>query len=158
MSKYKFPGIFYLLDYSISVVSDAVHYFNGFAEKFSKQKINLLCAKIVSRSIADIVKVSGEHNCNKTRKIAHDKSLHNKQRLSISGIGQPVPGMGRPPQAISSPLSRHMITCYVRYQGSKCTVIYTRINHHKCPSQTRGRQEETHCPSHRFRCLLLCLL
>ena len=54
---------------------------------------------------------------------------------------------------------------YVRYQGSKYTVfiykyiyIYTRINYHKCPSQTRGRQEETHCPSHRFRCLFLYLL
>ena len=36
--------------------------------------------------------------------------------------------------------------------------IYTRTNYHECPSQTRGRQEETHCPSHRFRCLLLYLL
>ena len=24
--------------------------------------------------------------------------------------------------------------------------IYTRTNYHECPSQTRGRQEETHCP------------
>ena len=52
------------------------------------------------------------------------KSIHNKQRQSTSGIGQPVPGKGRPPQAIPSPISRHIITCYVRYQGSKHTVIY----------------------------------
>ena len=60
-------------------------------------------------------------------------------------------GKGRPPQAIPSPISKHIITCYVRYQGSKHTVIYIyiyiypRTNYHKCPSQTRGRQEETHC-------------
>ena len=35
-----------------------------------------------------------------------------------------MPGKGRPPQAIPSPISRHIITCYVRYQGSKHTVIY----------------------------------
>ena len=35
-----------------------------------------------------------------------------------------MPGKGRPPQAIPSPFSRHIITCYVRYQGSKHTVIY----------------------------------
>ena len=29
-----------------------------------------------------------------------------------------MPGKGRPPQAIPSPISRHIITCYVRYQGS----------------------------------------
>ena len=44
------------------------------------------------------------------------------------GIGQPVPGKGRPPQAIPSPISRHIITCYVRYQGSKYTAnIYIYI-------------------------------
>ena len=36
--------------------------------------------------------------------------------------------------------------------------IYTRTNYHECPSQTRGRQEETHYPSHRFRCLFLYLV
>ena len=51
-------------------------------------------------------------------------NTYNKQRLSTSGIGQPVPGKGRPPQAIPSPISRHIITCYVRHQGSKHTVIY----------------------------------
>ena len=90
------------------------------------------------------------------------KSIHNKQRLSTSGIGHPVLRKGRPPQAIPSSINRHIITCYVRYQGSKDTIvyinIYTRTNYHKCPSQTRGRQEKTHCPSHRFRCLLLYLL
>ena len=88
------------------------------------------------------------------------KPIHNKQRLSTSGIGQPVPEKGRPPQAIPSSISRYIIIFYVRYQGSKYTVIhiYTRTNYHKRPSQTRGRQEETHCPSHRFRCLLLYLL
>ena len=35
-----------------------------------------------------------------------------------------MPGKGRPPQAIPSPISRHIITCYVRYQGSKHTAIY----------------------------------
>ena len=35
-----------------------------------------------------------------------------------------MPGKGRPPQAIPSPISRHIITCYVRYQGSKHTVIF----------------------------------
>ena len=35
-----------------------------------------------------------------------------------------MPGKGRPPQAIPSPISRHIITCYARYQGSKHTVIY----------------------------------
>ena len=35
-----------------------------------------------------------------------------------------MPGKGRPPQAIPSPISRHIITCYVRYQGSIHTVIY----------------------------------
>ena len=46
---------------------------------------------------------------------------------------------------------------YVRYQGSKYTVIYiyTRTNYHKGQSQTRGRQEETYCASHKFWCLLL---
>ena len=34
-----------------------------------------------------------------------------------------MPGKGRPPQAIPSPISRHIITCYVRYQGCKHTVI-----------------------------------
>ena len=34
-----------------------------------------------------------------------------------------MPGKGRPPQAIPSSISRHIITCYVRYQGSKHTVI-----------------------------------
>ena len=38
-----------------------------------------------------------------------------------------MPGKGRPPQAIPSPISRHIITCYVRYQGSKHTVIYIYI-------------------------------
>ena len=33
-------------------------------------------------------------------------------------------GKGRPPQAIPSPISRHIITCCVWYQGSKHTVIY----------------------------------
>ena len=55
------------------------------------------------------------------------KAMHNKQRLSTSGIGQPVPGKGRPPQAIPSPISRHTITCYVRYQASKYTIIYIYI-------------------------------
>ena len=36
-----------------------------------------------------------------------------------------MPEKGRPPQAIPSPISRHIITCYVRYQGSKHTFIYT---------------------------------
>ena len=54
------------------------------------------------------------------------KSIHNKQRLSTSGIGHPVPRKGRPPQAIPSSISRHIITCYVR-QGSKYTVIYIYI-------------------------------
>ena len=35
-----------------------------------------------------------------------------------------MPGKGRPPQAIPSPINRHINTCYVRYQGSKYTVIY----------------------------------
>ena len=38
-----------------------------------------------------------------------------------------MPEKGRPPQAIPSPISRHIITCYVRYQGSKYTVIYIYI-------------------------------
>ena len=38
-----------------------------------------------------------------------------------------MPGKGRPRQAIPSPISRHIITCYVRYQGSKHTVIYIYI-------------------------------
>ena len=54
-----------------------------------------------------------------------------------------MPGKGRPPQAIPSPISRHIITCYVRYQGSKHSYIYTLTNYHECPSQTRGRQEDT---------------
>ena len=54
--------------------------------------------------------------------------VNNKQRLSTSGIGQPVPGKSRPPQTILPlPISRHIITCYVRYQGSKYTVIYIYI-------------------------------
>ena len=55
------------------------------------------------------------------------KSIHNQQRLSTSGIWQPVPGKGMP----------HILKCYVRYQGSKYTVvyIYTRTNYHKYPSQ-----------------------
>ena len=35
-----------------------------------------------------------------------------------------MPGKGGPPQAIPPPISRHIITCYVRYQGSKHTAIY----------------------------------
>ena len=35
-----------------------------------------------------------------------------------------MPGKGRPPQAIPSPISRHIITYYVRYQGSKHSYIY----------------------------------
>ena len=46
---------------------------------------------------------------------------------STSDIGQPVPEKGRPPQAIPSPISRHIITCYVRYQGCKYTVLYIYI-------------------------------
>ena len=38
-----------------------------------------------------------------------------------------MPGKGRPPQAIPSPISRHIITCYVQYQGPKHTVIYIYI-------------------------------
>ena len=38
-------------------------------------------------------------------------------------MGQPVPGKGRPPQAIPSLISRHIITGYVRYQGSKHTYM-----------------------------------
>ena len=88
-------------------------------------------------------------------------SIHKKQRLSTSSIGQPVSGKGRPPQAIPSPISRHnyMLRPISRIQIHSYIYIYiyTRTNYHKCPSQTRGRQEETHCPSHRFRCLFLYL-
>ena len=60
------------------------------------------------------------------KSIPKHKSIHNKQRLSTSGIGQPVPEKGRPPQAIPSTISRHIIPCYVRYQGSKIhSYIYT---------------------------------
>ena len=38
-------------------------------------------------------------------------------------MGQPVPGKGRPPQATPSLISRHIITGYVRYQGSKHTYM-----------------------------------
>ena len=46
------------------------------------------------------------------------------------------------------PISRIQIHSY----------IYTIVQTIKCPSQTRGCQEETHCPSYRFRCVLLYLL
>ena len=36
--------------------------------------------------------------------------------------------------------------------------IHTRTNYHNSPSQTKGLQEETHFPPHRFRCLLLYML
>ena len=48
--------------------------------------------------------------------------------MSTSGIGQSVPEKGRPPQAIPSPFSRHIITCYVRYEEYKYTIyIYIYI-------------------------------
>ena len=71
-------------------------------------------------------------------------SIHNKQRLSTSSIGQPASGKGRPPQVIPSPISRHnyMLRPISRIQIHRCIYIHTRTNYHKCPSQTRGRQEE----------------
>ena len=38
-----------------------------------------------------------------------------------------MPRKGRPPQAIPSSISRHIITCYVRYQGFKYSYIYIYI-------------------------------
>ena len=56
------------------------------------------------------------------------------------------------------PISRIQIHTLTHTHTYIYIYIHTRTSYHKCPSQTRGRQEETHCPSHRFRCLLLYLM
>ena len=48
------------------------------------------------------------------------KSIHNKQILSTSGIGQPVSEKGRPPQAIPSP---HQQGCTFHNKNRSCTIF-----------------------------------
>ena len=63
----------------------------------------------------------------KNRNSIPNKSIHNKQRLSTSGRGQPVPEKGRPPQAIPSPISRHNYMLHAISRIQRHSYIYTLV-------------------------------
>ena len=82
------------------------------------------------------------------------KIVNIRYRTTSAREGQATTGHPFPHQQTHN----YMLRPISRIQTHSYIYIYTRTNCHKCPSQTRGRQEETHCPSHRFRCLFLYLL
>ena len=122
-----------------------------YSVRYSKSKIR---GQKHPREVVKIERASQTH-----------KSIHNNKRLSTSGLEQPSAREGQattghpfPYQQAHNymlrPISRIQIHSYIYIY----IYIYTRTNYHKGPSQTRGRQDETHCPSHRFRCLFFYLL